>query len=293
MHAKYHLEITGLIKEFTFAVAKSISQDLYKQFGEDFMAPTIRPLLEFAWHTFLDETRKALRGQVMQYSSSVMCFVNGQLLGNEVELSNWAKAEWRFTLSQPFAFYKDLADKSYIKHLRETKHSFVFMDIEINGEPAGRLLFELFNEACPKTIKNFEALCTGEEGLSPAGWPLCYKGTMFHRIVPNGWVQGGDISPTRRGDGGTSIYGETFEDECFAITHSRRGILGMANKGPHSNGSQFYITLQSTPWMDRKYVAFGQAVEGVDVLRKLEETPTCNQRPKIECRIVDCGKFTV
>ncbi|CAG03607.1 unnamed protein product, partial [Tetraodon nigroviridis] len=118
-------------------------------------------------------------------------------------------------------------------------------------------MFELFSDYCPKTSKNFEALCTGEQGLTKSGIPLCYKDSLFHRVVPNGWVQGGDISPQRKGNGGESIYGPTFEDECFGVPHIKRGILGMANKGPHSNGSQFYITLEPTPWMDRTYVAFG------------------------------------
>ncbi|XP_039873722.1 probable inactive peptidyl-prolyl cis-trans isomerase-like 6 isoform X2 [Simochromis diagramma] len=169
------------------------------------------------------------------------------------------------------------------------KHQFVFMDVEIAGEAAGRLMFELFSDICPKTSKNFEGLCTGEQGLSQSGFPLYYKGSLFHRIVPNGWVQGGDISPERKGNGGESIYGLMFEDENFAISHTKRGILGMANKGAHSNGSQFYITLQPTPWMDKTYVAFGQVVEGLDVLRRLEEASTCNERPKYECRITACG----
>ncbi|KAF0023594.1 hypothetical protein F2P81_024224 [Scophthalmus maximus] len=147
----------------------------------------------------------------------------------------------------------------------------------------------LFTDICPKTSKNFEDLCTGVQGLSQSGFPLCYKGSLFHRVVPGGWVQGGDISPERKGNGGESIYGPTFEDESFAISHSKRGMLGMANKGPHRNGSQFYITLQPTMWMDRTYVAFGQMVEGVDVLKRLEEVPTCNDRPKYECKVTDCG----
>ncbi|KAK2890121.1 hypothetical protein Q8A73_018421 [Channa argus] len=153
------------------------------------------------------------------------------------------------------------------------------MDIEIAGEAVGRLLFELFSDICPKTSKNFEALCTGEQGLSQSGLTLCYKGCLFHRVVPNGWVQGGDISPKRKGNGGESIYGPTFEDESFAVSHWKRGTLGMANKGPHTNGSQFYITLQPTQWMDKTYVAFGQVVEGFDILRRLEDATTCNERP--------------
>uniref|UniRef100_A0A8D3B281 Peptidyl-prolyl cis-trans isomerase n=3 Tax=Scophthalmus maximus TaxID=52904 RepID=A0A8D3B281_SCOMX len=196
---------------------------------------------------------------------------------------------WGFTFTRPQAFCMALTEDDCIKHFQKLGHRLVYMDIEIAGEAAGRLLFELFTDICPKTSKNFEDLCTGVQGLSQSGFPLCYKGSLFHRVVPGGWVQGGDISPERKGNGGESIYGPTFEDESFAISHSKRGMLGMANKGPHRNGSQFYITLQPTMWMDRTYVAFGQMVEGVDVLKRLEEVPTCNDRPKYECKVTDCG----
>ncbi|XP_051265769.1 probable inactive peptidyl-prolyl cis-trans isomerase-like 6 [Dicentrarchus labrax] len=291
MDSKMRLEIVGLVKERDFHVAKSIAEGLKQKFPESFLHPKIQPLLEFDWHTYLCNKKRELCGEVWQYSSSLMCFLNGLLLGNEKDLASWAKSQWSFTFTRPQAFYTALAEDDYTKHLQKTGHQFVFMDIQIAGEAAGRLLFELFSDVCPKTSENFKGLCAGERGLSQSGLSLCYKGSLFHRVVPNGWVQGGDISPEKKGNGGESIYGPTFEDESFAVSHTKRGTLGMANKGPHSNGSQFYITLQPTPWMDRTYVAFGQVVEGVDVLRRLEETPTCNERPKYECKVTDCGVF--
>ncbi|XP_004083555.1 peptidyl-prolyl cis-trans isomerase-like 6 isoform X1 [Oryzias latipes] len=294
MDSKVNIEIVGLITDTNFHIARSIAEGLNMKFPKAFLDLKVQPLMEFDWHTYLCNKRKDLRGEAWQYSSNLMCFLNGFLLGDETDLSNWAKTQWNFTLTQPHtpqSFYKALAEEYYTKHLQKTGHRFVFMDIEIAGEEARRILFELFSDVCPKTSKNFEALCTGECGQSQSGLQLCYKGCLFHRIVPNGWVQAGDISPGSKGNGGESIYGPTFEDECFAISHSKRGILGMANKGPHSNGSQFYITLQPTPWMDKTYVGFGQVVEGFDVLKKLEEAPTCNERPKFECRIAACGLF--
>ncbi|XP_041815095.1 probable inactive peptidyl-prolyl cis-trans isomerase-like 6 [Chelmon rostratus] len=291
MDSNVHLEIVGLLTDGNFHVAKSIAEGLKLKFPDAFLDPKILPLLEFDWNTYLCNKKRELRGEVWQYSSSLMCFLNGPLLGNEMDLARWAKDQWSFTFTRPQAFYMALAEDCYTKHLKKSGHRFVFMDIDIAGEAAGRLLFELFSDVCPKTSKNFEALCTGERGLSQSGLPLCYKGSVFHRVVPDGWVQGGDISPERKGNGGESIYGPTFEDESFAVSHTKRGTLGMANKGPHTNGSQFYITLQPTPWMDRTYVAFGQVVEGVDVLRRLEEAITCNERPKYECKVTDCGVF--
>ncbi|CAM9136056.1 unnamed protein product, partial [Lampetra fluviatilis] len=163
---------------------------------------------------------------------------------------------------------------------------FVFMDVAMDGEPAGRLVFELFTELCPRTCANFRALCTadGSQG-SPS-----YKGSLVHRVVPNGWIQAGDIT-AGRGNGGTSIYGPTFEDESFAVSHSCRGVLGMANRGRHSNSSQFYVTLQPAPWMDRQFVAFGQLVQGLELLSRLELVATRYERPNVECRVVHCGQI--
>ncbi|XP_045917123.1 probable inactive peptidyl-prolyl cis-trans isomerase-like 6 isoform X5 [Micropterus dolomieu] len=193
MDSKMHLEIVGSIKDRNFHVAKSIAEGLKQKFPEAFLDPKIQPFLDCDWHTYLCNKKRELRGEVWQYSSSLMCFLNGLLLGNEKDLASWAKNQWSFTFARPQAFYMALTEDYYTKHLQKTGHQFVFMDIQIAGEAAGRLLFELFSDVCPKTSKNFEALCTGERGLSQSGLPLCYKGSVFHRVVPNGWVQGGGV----------------------------------------------------------------------------------------------------
>ncbi|XP_039093347.1 probable inactive peptidyl-prolyl cis-trans isomerase-like 6 isoform X3 [Hyaena hyaena] len=182
-----------------------------------------------------------------------------------------------------------LQEFAWDQYLQEKKrHGFVFLDISIDLQPIGRLIFELYYDACPKTCRNFQVLCTGKAGYSQRGIRLHYMGSIFHRIVQNGWIQGGDIV-AGKGDDGESIYGPTFEDENFSVPHDKRGVLGMVNKGRHSNGSQFYITLQPTPYLDRKYVAFGQLIEGTQVLKNLELVPTENERPKQHCMITDSG----
>ncbi|KAF7230520.1 probable inactive peptidyl-prolyl cis-trans isomerase-like 6 isoform X1 [Nothobranchius furzeri] len=289
MDSKTQLKIVGLVKDPNFHVAKCVAEGLKEKFPMDFQDPKILPLFDLDWHTYLCNKKRELRGEMWQYSSSVMCFLNDHLLGNEEELTSWAEINWNFT--QPQALHLAVTEDCYTKHLIKTGHVFAFMDVAIAGEAVGRLLFELFSDICPKTSKNFEALCTGEQGQSQSGLQLHYKDSLFHRIVPNGWVQGGDISPGSKGNGGESIYGPTFEDECFGVPHSKRGMLGMANKGRHSNGSQFYITLEPTPWMDKTYVAFGQLIEGIDILKKLEEIPTKNERPIQECKVIACGLF--
>nr|KAF6462815.1 peptidylprolyl isomerase like 6 [Molossus molossus] len=235
-------------------------------------------------------TAETLKSEVWAYSSYVMCFINDQLLGDALDLQKWAHKVWDIVDFKPPALYEALTVDYSTKFLRDTKHKFVFLDVSIDLHPIGRLIFELYNDACPKTCKNFQVLCTGKAGFSESGIRLHYAGSIFHRIVQNAWIQGGDIV-AGKGDGGESIYGPTFEDESFLIPHNKRGVLGMVNKGRHSNGSQFYITLQSTPYLDKKYVAFGQLIEGTEVLQQLELVPTENERPIQQCTIIDSGNF--
>ncbi|XP_027630903.1 probable inactive peptidyl-prolyl cis-trans isomerase-like 6 [Tupaia chinensis] len=263
-------------------------QSLKDNYPSKFKDPIIVPLQEFAWDQFLQEKKKELKNETWQYSSCVMCFINDQLLGDAFELQKWAQKVWDIVDIKPAALYDALTMDYATKFLSDTKHNFVFLDICIDFSPIGRLIFELYCDICPKTCKNFQFLCTGKAGVSPNGTKLHYKDSIFHRVVPNGWIQGGDIV-AGKGDDGESIYGPTFEDENFSILHNKRGVLGMVNKGYHTNGSQFYITLQATPYLDKKYVAFGQLIEGTEVLKRLEVVPTQNERPIHICRIVDSG----
>ncbi|XP_040206149.1 probable inactive peptidyl-prolyl cis-trans isomerase-like 6 [Rana temporaria] len=287
---RLQMEVVGLLSEPPFHIAKCAAEVLKRSFENEFEDPVIKPLLEFAWNEYLQEKKQEIKGEVWEFSSQVMCFVNGNLIGDEKGLKAWAKDMWDYTDYRPLPLYKALAEDFYVKYMRGTKHTFVYLDVSVQENPIGRLLFELFSDVCPKTCKNFQNLCSGESGDSPSGIKLHYKGVLFHRIVKNGWIQGGDIV-AGKGNEGESIFGGTFEDENYAVSHNKRGILGMANKGRHTNASQFYITLQATPYMDRKHVAFGQLVEGSAVLCKMEDIPTYNERPKLNCTISDCGIF--
>eukprot|EP01027_Heterolobosea_sp_BB2_P023667 GEZU01035614.1.p2 GENE.GEZU01035614.1~~GEZU01035614.1.p2 ORF type:complete len:172 (+),score=75.05 GEZU01035614.1:135-650(+) len=166
----------------------------------------------------------------------------------------------------------------------------VFFDVAISGKPAGRIVFELFANVVPKTAENFRALCTGEKGMGQSGKPLHYKGSTFHRIIPNFMVQGGDFT---RGDGrgGESIYGARFADENFSIKHTGPGLLSMANAGPNTNGSQFFITTVPTPHLDGRHVVFGKVIEGMDVVKAIEAQGSNSGAPKSRVTIENCGQL--
>lgn len=166
----------------------------------------------------------------------------------------------------------------------------VFFDILIGKVKAGRIVMELFADSTPKTAENFRALCTGEKGIGKLGKPLHYKGSGFHRIIPNFMCQGGDFTKGN-GTGGESIYGAKFADENFKLKHTTAGILSMANAGANTNGSQFFITTTRTPWLDGKHVVFGKVVDGYGVVEEMEKVGSESGQTSERVVIEDCGEI--
>ncbi|KAK5133277.1 Peptidyl-prolyl cis-trans isomerase H [Meristemomyces frigidus] len=167
----------------------------------------------------------------------------------------------------------------------------VFFDVTVGGEPLGRITMELFADTVPRTAENFRQYCTGET-KNHLGRPQGYKGSKFHRVIKDFMIQGGDFL-NGDGTGSASIYGtKSFADENFKLKHDTPGLLSMANSGKDTNGSQFFITCVPTAFLNDKHVVFGKVVDGMDVVKKVENV-RCGRddKPNQEVAIAQCGEM--
>jgi len=158
----------------------------------------------------------------------------------------------------------------------------VFFEITADGQALGRITMELRPDVVPKTSENFRALCTGEKGFG-------FKNSSFHRVIPGFMCQGGDFT-NHNGTGGKSIYGNKFPDENFELKHTGPGILSMANAGPNTNGSQFFLCTAATAWLDGKHVVFGKVIDGLDVVKKVEGYGSQSGKTSKKILVADCGQ---
>ena len=235
---------------------------------------------------YLRKKAYEIGGEVHGHKDRVAVFVNDDsFVGGLPELVDLLREELRAPeLEAPSADEAASAAREAVATARrDTKHEFCYFDVQAGGgERLVRVVFELYGETCPRTVENFRTLCTGSAGKS-------YRGSAVHRIVPGGWFQGGDLAGGA-GDASEAAEGGLIGDESFAVKFDAPGILAMANDGPHTNGSQYFVTFDALPWMDCKAVAFGRIVQGLEILAILEGTELDeNERPVDACKVVDCG----
>ena len=177
-----------------------------------------------------------------------------------------------------------VAAEASLRAVADEKLPRCFLDVTTDGRPLGRIVIELRADVVPKTAENFRALCTGEKGFG-------YKGSPFHRVIPHFMCQGGDFT-RQNGTGGKSIYGDKFADENFILKHTGPGILSMANSGPNTNASQFFLCTVATPWLDGHHVVFGSVVQGMEVVKAIESfgsSPSGETSAKIV--VANCGQL--
>ncbi|SPQ93999.1 PPIase cyclophilin-type domain-containing protein [Plasmodiophora brassicae] len=288
------LVVSGRMLSPVYQEAKAIAQKI-RDVASDQQKVQIVDVLDIDWDIELHQVTLRYGAHIVGHCPDVfICHSSlGWVGGTTADLLQWAAPRFDLGPTEGTPDFEALAKESLSLYCKKNskENQFVYMTFEAEGSNIGTVVFELFHSIMPRACDNFRMLCTGELGASANGVPLHYARCPIHRIVKGAWIQGGDIA-TGNGDGGESAFGSFFEDECFAIKHDRPGILSMANEGrPHSNGSQFFITLRDLEYLDCKKVAFGRVISGLDIVRRIGKSSTLNERPTQPIIVSDCGVY--
>lgn len=279
-----HFTIAGRMDDARYQQAKALAESLSKL--NKYTTVELVPLVEVDWVQYLRVKKTEFGEAAWTHKHSPIIFYNGcNYIGSAEEFETWASRVFKFKTVPNSLMFSRKAKTEFNAWLSTNPHSFCYMDLGTSESCLGRVVVELYDDVCPKTCQNFMNLCTSEAEGKPQ-----YRGTPIHRVVKGGWIQGGDTEGGH-GDGGKSSFGDTFEDESFEVLHDRPGILGMANTGPHTNGSQFYIIKDAAPFLDQKKVAFGRVISGMRAISLLENVDLLNQRPIDPITVTDCGSF--
>jgi len=284
------LNVAGTRRDPGFQTARVLGETLVSKTKG--LSLNVEEMHEVEWQTYIERRKKEIDGAAHSHITEclVVHSVEGYIGGAD-NFVKWVKELYKIEPSMDEKAAAAEADTRFADYKKKSGNAFCYLDLHFDEKGPSRMVFELNMKLCPKTSTNFLKLCTGDsKEKGEDGSTLHYKGSPFHRIVPGGWVQGGDIDKGT-GTGGSSIYGKVFGDECFTIKHDRLGVLSMANSGPHTNASQFFISLKALPFLDNSKVAFGHLIEGSDVLARLGKVPCKNQRPVKAVTILDCGSL--
>lgn len=285
------LNVAGKLNTACFHKAKALAESLD---GPNFVVTT-QAMLPCGYERYLEEVKLDLGGDVWAHKKGVIVISDEGYIGDEDALIRWMRTR-KLSLEAlnsngQAVSWEQVAEAALAEYMATSGNDYAFLDVDFDGQPIGRMLFELYSSKLPKTCANFLKLCTGG-GKTPAGHNLHYLGTPIHRIVKDAWIQGGDVV-SGNGSGGASAFGDSIPDESFCIPHDSAGIIGMANVGAHSASSQFYVTLRALPSFDLKSVAFGRLIDGSSVLDFLGSLDCKMERPEGEVRICSCGKLKV
>ncbi|QDZ20263.1 cyclophilin-type peptidyl-prolyl cis-trans isomerase [Chloropicon primus] len=281
-----HLRLVGKVNDPQYQRVRKAVEVLEKVAGN--IDIQLINLLPTDYEIYVQNLECPERGPVKRFHKENMLYMTGETesdmvyAGGSTKFLQWAKDVYGYDDSRTNTmFFKRLATKQFRHAMEKTGHKFFKMEFECGEESLGFVIVELFTSLCPVTCNKFLQYVRGDLGKR-------YQGSTIHRIVPGGWVQGGDLL---EGKGDGIIEEDCFPDETFTVKHSRPGIIGLASVGPHTNNSQFYITLEALPWLDGTKVAFGQVVEGMRVLKVLEKLETVNERPKEQVTIKSCSEI--
>jgi len=276
------ITVCGRINSAAFQKAKAVAETVALP------SLTLKPLLPTEYDLYIEKLRSEMGGLAWAHASGAAAFTATDFVGDEVALIAWLRSKGVAAAVPAISkSWEEVAEDAYFAFLQSSGLTYTFLEFTMDGQSFGNLIFELYSDRVPKTAANFEALCTGEKGVSD-GVKLHYLGSKIHRIFQDGWLQGGDIVDGT-GAGGASSIGEPLPDENFCVAHDTPGVLGMASTGHHTALSQFYITLRPMPTFDRKYVAFGRLIDGLQLLRFLGSLKTKNDKPMGELVISNCG----
>lgn len=278
-----HLYIYGIHESTDFQKARAIGEELSNQGLAQVLT---EGMFESDYHSLLLSLKESVGGEFMLHTDDVVIYTASKsYIGGLSNFEIYARSTFSFKLNKPSQAFEKEAYRQKLLAYALSNNIFTHMTIDIKGQEH-EIIFELFHEICRHTSKNFVHLCIGDK-KSKMFERLSYENSQFHRIVPNTYIMGGIMEGDRR----DSIYGGCFKDECFEIKHDKPGFLCMANSGPNTNTSLFYITLRELPFLNNKHVVFGRVVKGMKTVWEIANQPCVNQRPVEPCVIKSCGIY--